>query len=66
MPEGLLEAPAALVVAFLVWLAVRLSRALRSRDVDYSRAMEADMEQRELEAQRQKRPAPPRAPDRLE
>lgn len=56
MPEGIFDVPILVGVAFLAWLAIRLSRALRSRDVDYSRAMQADMAEREQQAEVESQP----------
>lgn len=51
------------LVGFLAWVAVKLSRALRARDVDYSRAMAADMVRREQQAAEGAQRPPSRKPD---
>lgn len=55
--ERLLEAPGLVLVILVVWGAVKVSQALRARDVDYSQAMRKDMAERERRASEQQPPA---------
>jgi hypothetical protein len=48
--EWIFDFPGIVAVGVVAWLALRLSRVLRARDVDYSRAMAIDMARRERQA----------------
>lgn len=50
MFEWIFDFPGIVAVGLVAWLALKLSRALRARDVDYSRAMSVDMAKREKQA----------------